>query len=153
MPKRYEIWKYQKLLECFIHCHKWKFKQFPAVGVFVTYSSLIQAIQVLLKGGAKAVVITSLELDNGGDLVLLGGNKKGKREREGGKGESIKMTYIIIVGEKVRLTYPKIPAPFTGTGDLFTALLLGWSEHGLQVKIHTHTMMMNSIGVHSNSYR
>ena len=87
MPKRYEIWKYQKLLECFIHCHKWKFKQFPAVGVFVTYSSLIQAIQVLLKGGAKAVVITSLELDNGGDLVLLGGNKKGKRERERGGGK------------------------------------------------------------------
>ena len=49
------------------------------------------------------------------------------------------MTYIIIVGEKVRLTYPKIPAPFTGTGDLFTALLLGWSEYGLQVKTHTHT--------------
>ena len=39
---------------------------------------------MLLKGGAKAVVITSLELDNGGDLVLLGGNKKGKRERERG---------------------------------------------------------------------
>lgn len=95
---------------------------------------------MLLKGGAKAVVITSLELDNGGDLVLLGGNKKGKRERErGGGDESIKMTYIIIVGEKVRLTYPKIPAPFTGTGDLFTALLLGWSEYGLQVKTHTHT--------------
>lgn len=92
---------------------------------------------MLLKGGAKAVVITSLELDNGGDLVLLGGNKKGKRERGGD--ESIKMTYIIIVGEKVRLTYPKIPAPFTGTGDLFTALLLGWSEYGLQVKTHTHT--------------
>ena len=48
------------------------------------------------------------------------------------------MTYIIIVGEKVRLTYPKIPAPFTGTGDLFTALLLGWSGYGLQVKIHTY---------------
>ena len=93
---------------------------------------------MLLKGGAKAVVITSLELDNGGDLVLLGGNKKGKREREGGgEGEGIKMRYIIIVGEKVRLTYPKIPAPFTGTGDLFTALLLGWSEYGLQVKTHT----------------
>ena len=93
---------------------------------------------MLLKGGAKAVVITSLELDNGGDLVLLGGNKKGEREREGGGGESIKMTYIIFVGEKVRLTYPKIPAPFTGTGDLFTALLLGWSEYGLQVKTYTH---------------
>ena len=64
--------------------------------------------------------------------------KAREREREGGgEGEGIKMRYIIIVGEKVRLTYPKIPAPFTGTGDLFTALLLGWSEYGLQVKTHT----------------
>jgi len=31
-------------------------------------------------------------------------------------------------GETARVEMPKIPARFTGTGDLFTALLLAWSD-------------------------
>lgn len=39
-------------------------------------------------------------------------------------------TYL---GEKARIEIPKIPAHFTGTGDLFSALLLAWGHEGLQV--------------------
>lgn len=38
-----------------------------------------------------------------------------------------------IIGETARVEIPKIPAHFTGTGDLFTALLLAWGDEGLQV--------------------
>ena len=40
-------------------------------------------------------------------------------------------------GETARVEMPKIPAQFTGTGDLFTALLLAWSgQEELQVCMH-----------------
>ena len=33
----------------------------------------------------------------------------------------------------VGLQIPKMSAIFTGTGDLFTAIYLAWSEHGVKV--------------------
>ena len=39
----------------------------------------------------------------------------------------------ICTGEKVKLDIPKIDTRFTGTGDLFTALLLARIDEGLQV--------------------
>ena len=38
-----------------------------------------------------------------------------------------------ISGERMKISFPKFSAPFTGTGDLFSALLLGWSKEGLKV--------------------
>ena len=40
----------------------------------------------------------------------------------------------------VGLRIPKMSAIFTGTGDLFTAIYLAWSEHGVKVEacvVHT----------------
>ena len=37
--------------------------------------------------------------------------------------------------EKVKLEIPKIEAHFTGSGDLFTALLLAQINEGLQVSL------------------
>ncbi|RRT55633.1 hypothetical protein BHE74_00034534, partial [Ensete ventricosum] len=56
------------------------------------------------------VVITSLNIE--GNLLLIGSHQKLK-------GQPPHQFKIII---------PKIPAYFTGTGDLMTALLLGWSN-------------------------
>jgi len=39
------------------------------------------------------------------------------------------------VGELARVEVPKIPARFTGTGDLFSSLLLAWRHEGLQVMV------------------
>lgn len=38
-----------------------------------------------------------------------------------------------LAGDSVRLQFSKLPGQFTGTGDLFTALLLAWMHQGLQV--------------------
>ena len=35
----------------------------------------------------------------------------------------------------VGLLIPKKSAIFTGTGDLFTAIYLAWSEHGVKVRM------------------
>lgn len=40
----------------------------------------------------------------------------------------------IVLGETARIEMPKIPAQFTGTGDLLTALLLAWNHEGLQAR-------------------
>nr|XP_011465167.1 PREDICTED: pyridoxal kinase isoform X1 [Fragaria vesca subsp. vesca] len=56
------------------------------------------------------VVITSINID--GNLLLIGSHQK-----EQG-----------LSPEQFKIVIPKIPAYFTGTGDLTTALLLGWSN-------------------------
>lgn len=33
----------------------------------------------------------------------------------------------------MRVEFKKLEGSFTGTGDLFAAMLLGWSQHGLKV--------------------
>jgi pyridoxine kinase len=76
-----------------------------------TEEDAAKAIDILLKAGAKTVIITSIEVGSN-TLVLLGGTQE---------------------GDSVRVQFPKLPGHFTGTGDLFTALLLAWSEEGLQV--------------------
>jgi len=45
--------------------------------------------------------------------------------------------YVHITGgEMVGLQIPKKAAIFTGTGDLFTAIYLAWSELGVKVNMH-----------------
>ena len=49
----------------------------------------------------------------------------------------------------IRMEIPKIPASFTGTGDLFAALLLAWSTnhpHNLQVGGRTDCAVVLSLG-------
>ncbi|GLJ09433.1 hypothetical protein SUGI_0109710 [Cryptomeria japonica] len=70
----------------------------------------LRACNALHAAGPSKVVITSLEMD--GMLLLIGSHQK----TEGHPTEQFK------------IVMPKIPAYFTGTGDLMTALLLGWSN-------------------------
>uniref|UniRef100_A0A7N0V4K5 pyridoxal kinase n=1 Tax=Kalanchoe fedtschenkoi TaxID=63787 RepID=A0A7N0V4K5_KALFE len=70
----------------------------------------LEACKVLHSRGPSKVVITSISIN--GNLFLIGSHKKNK-------GQSPQQFKIII---------PKIPAYFTGTGDMMTALLLGWSN-------------------------
>ncbi|KAL8263312.1 hypothetical protein R6Q59_024661 [Mikania micrantha] len=69
-----------------------------------------EACRHLHAAGPSKVVITSICID--GTLLLIGSHQKEK-------GQSPVQFKIVI---------PKIPAYFTGTGDLMTALLLGWSN-------------------------
>ncbi|KAL2896130.1 Pyridoxal kinase [Bienertia sinuspersici] len=68
------------------------------------------ACNKLHAAGPEKVVITSININ--GDLYLIGSSRKDKDE----------------VPDQFKVMIPKIPAYFTGTGDLMTALILGWSN-------------------------
>nr|KAJ0210774.1 hypothetical protein LSAT_V11C400217530 [Lactuca sativa] len=69
-----------------------------------------EACRHLHAAGPSKVVITSISID--GNLLLIGSHQKQKDQSP--------LQFKIVI--------PKIPAYFTGTGDLMTALLLGWSN-------------------------
>ncbi|CAA6671391.1 unnamed protein product [Spirodela intermedia] len=70
----------------------------------------LEACRVLHEAGPSKIVITSLNMD--GHLFLIGSHLKSKGHPP----------------EQFKIVIPKIPSYFTGTGDLMTALLLGWSN-------------------------
>lgn len=69
-----------------------------------------EACNKLHAAGPAKVVITSIKVD--GNLLLIGSSKMDKDQAP----------------EQFKIEIPRIPAYFTGTGDLTTALLLGWSN-------------------------
>ncbi|KAL4371747.1 hypothetical protein AHAS_Ahas06G0196700 [Arachis hypogaea] len=69
-----------------------------------------KACNFLHEAGPSKVVITSINID--GNLLLIGSHEKEKEKPP----------------KQFKIVIPKIPAYFTGTGDLMTALLLGWSN-------------------------
>ncbi|KAL8117910.1 hypothetical protein AgCh_015701 [Apium graveolens] len=69
-----------------------------------------EACNILHAAGPSKVVITSMNVD--GNLILIGSHQKEKGQ----------------TAEQFKIQIPKIPAYFTGTGDLTSALLLGWSN-------------------------
>ncbi|XP_027076374.1 pyridoxal kinase-like isoform X1 [Coffea arabica] len=69
-----------------------------------------EACNRLHAAGPPKVVITSMNMN--GNLILIGSHRKEKA----------------LPPEQFKIAIPKIPAYFTGTGDLMTALLLGWSN-------------------------
>lgn len=70
----------------------------------------LTACNTLHSAGPRKVVITSAFIE--GRLLLIGSHKKTEEQPP----------------EQFKIEIPKIPAYFTGTGDLTTALLLGWSN-------------------------
>ncbi|XP_046848869.1 LOW QUALITY PROTEIN: pyridoxal kinase-like [Xenia sp. Carnegie-2017] len=79
-----------------------------------TEEDAFKAMDVLHKKGANSVVITSSEL--GEDHMVAFGSSNGK----GSSGNSHRTC--------IRMVVPKLPAVFTGTGDLFASLLLVWMQ-------------------------
>ncbi|XP_006812139.1 pyridoxal kinase-like [Saccoglossus kowalevskii] len=77
-----------------------------------TEEDAFKAMELMHCSGCKNIVISSTELGKDDTLVLLGSSLTGEKNK------------------RLRLTMHKFDAHFTGTGDLFTALLLVWS--------HTH---------------
>lgn len=69
-----------------------------------------EACKCLHAAGPSKVIITSINID--GNLLLIGSHQKNKDTSP----------------EQFKIVIPKIPAYFTGTGDLTTALLLGWTN-------------------------
>ena len=67
-----------------------------------------KAIDVLHSKGCPIVVLSSTELGTEQSLLAIASKKVGSNS------------------EKVTIKIPKLPASFTGTGDLFAALLLAW---------------------------
>ncbi|XP_077243942.1 pyridoxal kinase-like [Tasmannia lanceolata] len=70
----------------------------------------LEACNVLHAAGPSKVVITSVNIED--NLLLIGSHQKTKGQPP----------------EQFKIVIPKIPAYFTGTGDLVAALLLGWSN-------------------------
>ncbi len=90
----------------------------------------MQAIDKLLSLGAKTVFLTSMEHETKPVNVVLGKNQKGMYITY----DCIIYTHFkLFVGESARVEMPKIPALFTGTGDMFCAMLLAWGHESLQV--------------------
>eukprot|EP00112_Aurelia_sp_Birch-Aquarium-sp1_P004493 Seg1509.16 transcript_id=Seg1509.16/GoldUCD/mRNA.D3Y31 product="Pyridoxal kinase" protein_id=Seg1509.16/GoldUCD/D3Y31 len=73
-----------------------------------TEEDAIKAMDVLHTKGTKTVIISSTEIGKENTLVLLASSKSDN---------GIK---------RARLSMPKIDAIFTGTGDLFSSMLLAW---------------------------
>jgi pyridoxine kinase len=69
-----------------------------------------EACNILHAAGPSKVVITSINIDS--NLLLIGSHQKEKGQPP----------------EQFKILIPKIPAYFTGTGDMMTSLLLGWSN-------------------------
>ncbi|XP_047328062.1 pyridoxal kinase-like [Impatiens glandulifera] len=69
-----------------------------------------EACNILHTAGPSMVVLTSISID--GNLLLIGSHRKELDQEP----------------EQFKIVIPKIPAYFTGTGDLMTSLLLGWSN-------------------------
>jgi len=67
------------------------------------------AVDLLHQKGCKTVVLSSTELGNEEYLLAIASSKAGDSN------------------VAVKINIPKLPASFTGTGDLFTALFLAWS--------------------------
>ncbi|CAB3988199.1 Pyridoxal kinase [Paramuricea clavata] len=74
-----------------------------------------EAMDILHNKGTKCVVITSSELGKDNTLVALGSFCN-----FGLSGNNHKLC--------IRMEIPKLPAVFTGTGDLFASLLLVWMQ-------------------------
>ncbi|XP_069695577.1 pyridoxal kinase isoform X2 [Periplaneta americana] len=66
------------------------------------------ATEYFHKQGCHTVVVSSSELGDEQNLLSLASSRLGKKKT------------------KLTLNIPKLPGTFTGTGDLFTALLLAW---------------------------
>lgn len=81
----------------------------------------LDAMETLHVMGVNSVVITSTTMDgNTGTLVVFASKRTGNR-----------MTSL-------RVAVPRIDAQFSGTGDLFTAVLVGWltkSSNNLRVSV------------------
>ncbi|KAF7056960.1 hypothetical protein CFC21_064321 [Triticum aestivum] len=70
----------------------------------------LKACNTLHSAGPRKVIITSALIED--KLLLIGSYKRTEEQPP----------------EQFKIEIPKIPAYFTGTGDLTTALLLGWSN-------------------------
>lgn len=71
-------------------------------------SDALAAINTLHQLGIQTVVLSSSELGENGNLLAVASNKIGEIQK----------------GYKIEI--PRLPATFTGTGDLFAALFLAW---------------------------
>ncbi|XP_018012457.1 pyridoxal kinase [Hyalella azteca] len=81
--------------------------------------------------GVKTVVLSSTDLGNAEQLIGIASTK----EDEGSC-------------TRLRIAMPRLPVNFTGTGDLFAALLLGWlfrSGHDLKMSVENTVATMQSI--------
>lgn len=77
------------------------------------------AMDILHARGIPVVVISSSELGDESTLIAFGS----KLAKDGSK-------------QRVKYRIPRLPATFTGTGDLFAALLLAWlSKTSCDIKL------------------
>lgn len=58
-----------------------------------------------------------------------------------------KIPTTFVSGELARVEMPKLPARFTGTGDLFAALILAWGHEPLQVNVNMFCHARQSLHV------
>lgn len=83
-----------------------------------TEKDALKAMHVLQEKGPSVVVLTSSSYEGSSTLVLLAISKDTPNNKY------------------VRLEIPKLEAIFTGTGDLFTSMLLAWlNEHPNDLKL------------------
>ncbi|KAL6325981.1 hypothetical protein AAG906_038473 [Vitis piasezkii] len=105
-PNQFEA----ELLTGFRSCMLQEARHVMSCGRIVAEKDGREACNILHASGPSKVVITSINME--GNLLLIGSHQKEKGHSP----------------DQFKIVMPKIPAYFTGTGDLMTALLLGWSN-------------------------
>jgi len=96
-------------------------------------SSAFHAIQILHNlYNIQSVVITSIDIitATGAQQLLVVGSQKVSHDHNN---VSIDSSGTVNTYQRFKASIPRIPAYFSGTGDLFAALILGWTSKGLSL--------------------
>lgn len=89
----------------------------------------LQAIDALHENGVETVVLSSTELGTENHLLGIASSKKGNKRTV------------------LKINIPRLPATFTGTGDLFAALFLAWlaKSNDLQVALENTIATLQAV--------
>jgi len=94
-----------------------------------TEADVGKVLQWFHGAGVATVVLSSTALGADGELLCLASTVRGQ-------------------GQQLRLVMPRLPLDFTGTGDLFAALLLGWlhrTDHDLKTSLENTVFSMQCV--------
>lgn len=93
----------------------------------ITREEAYALVDKLREMGSRSVLITSIPVD--GHMSVVGYNASANHSK-GGK-----------VGEAFLLTYEEIPVRIPGTGDIFSAVVIGNLLNGVELKLSTRRAM------------
>lgn len=105
----------------------------------ITREDAFALINKLRQMGSRSVLITSIPVD--GKMSVVGYNASLSPSQGGGLGAESCTPPCEGMGETFLLTYEEIPVRIPGTGDIFSALVIGNLMNGMELKTSTRRAM------------